>query len=151
MNKELLNRISNLQNQLNELTQELEEDSHCPEMVKIRNREYALGKYPVTVLEYQAFVNDTSRDQTVYGDPLEPVTRVNYKDATDYVEWLSAKTGRTFRLPSEDEWEYCCADHKKGNEEIAYYDQERITTVGTKKPNKFGLYDMLGLVWEWTK
>jgi len=88
----------------------------------------------------------------------DPVVCVGWDDAQAYASWLSAKTGHVYRLPTEAEWEYAAragtTTPRYGKlDDIAWYWQNsNFSThpVGTKKPNAFGLYDMLGNVVEWT-
>lgn len=92
-----------------------------------------------------------------------PVVNVTQLAASKFCEWLSAKTGHFYRLPTEAEWEYACragtttayhfGDDPTLLEEYAwYYDNSDVTyhKGGQKKPNPWGLYDMHGNVAEWT-
>ena len=92
------------------------------------------------------------------GDDL-PVTSVSWKEAQEFCLELSHKEGATHRLPTEAEWEYACragADSPVGAAElgaVAWYadnSEETIHPAGQKRPNAWGLYDMLGNVAEWT-
>ena len=103
----------------------------------------------------------------------EPVVCVNWDDAQAYVVWLGARTGKPYRLPSEAEWEYaaragsttsrpwgetlsrdeanygsdaCCGAFASGKDRWLY-----TSPVGAFRPNRFGLYDVLGNVWQWTQ
>jgi len=77
-------------------------------------RAFWLGRYPVTRGEYAAFIQDTSYrgGGTSWRDPgfpqtdRDPVVNVSAEDADEYAAWLSRKTGKSYRLPSEAEWEY---------------------------------------------
>lgn len=92
-----------------------------------------------------------------------PVANVTHYAASKFCEWLSAKTGQFYRLPTEAEWEYAARSGTTtafhfGDEEVMldeyawYYENSDDTyhKVGQKKPNPWGLYDMYGNVAEWT-
>jgi len=87
----------------------------------------------------------------------DPVTCISWNDAMAFCEWLSRRTGRNFRLPSEAEWEYACFSDtapidKNSYPEIAwYYENSSMKThpVAQKRGNARGIYDMLGNVSEW--
>ena len=132
----------------------------------IYNEDFEIAKYLVTFEEYDLFCEDTNRkkpEDEGWGRGRRPVVNVSWHDAYDYCEWLSKKTGETYRLPSKDEWEYCCrantdtkwffGDDEKMLEKYAWYDKNsdgKTHPVGEKEPNPWGLYDMYGNVWEWT-
>ena len=82
-----------------------------------------------------------------------PAISMTHHAASKYAEWLSAKTGHFYRLPTEAEWEYACKANAPAPaelSEVAVFKKGQYELVGTKKPNAFGLYDMLGNVMEWT-
>lgn len=87
---------------------------------------------------------------------------VSYKNAQEFCRWLSEKSGRTYRLPTEAEWEYACRagattaysfgdDPAKAGDYAWYFDNADAVThpVAKKKPNAWGLFDMHGNVAEW--
>jgi formylglycine-generating enzyme required for sulfatase activity len=99
-----------------------------------------------------------------YGHDGYPAICMTHNAATKYCEWLSAKTGRKYRLPTEAEWEYAAragsttkfhwgddAEKFGDHEWFAGNSNEKPQPVGLKKPNKWGLYDIHGNVYEWTK
>jgi formylglycine-generating enzyme required for sulfatase activity len=91
----------------------------------------------------------------------QPVICITHHSAMEYCRWLSAKTGKAYRLPTEAEWEYACragttttysfGDDPSKLEEYAWYveNAEKPQPVGKKKPNPWGLHDMHGNVSEW--
>lgn len=133
--------------------------------------EYFIGKYPVTNLEYQAFIIDSKfkspqgweGDQFPEGKGGHPVVSVSWSDANMYCEWLSKKTGKPYRLPTEAEWEKASRGtdgriYPWGNTFVVLMANTAETKIGdTSDVGKFspqgdspyGCADMVGNVWEW--
>jgi len=121
---------------------------------------FAIGRYEVTFDEWDSCVADGgcggySPDDYGWGRGRRPVIFVDEDDVAAYLAWLSKKTGRLYRLPSEAEWEYAA----RGGSSTIYpwgdaFDPARVSNghrtapVGAFPPNGFGLYDMIGNVWE---
>ena len=122
---------------------------------------FALGRYLVTFTEFEAFCAASSRrppGDEGWSRGRFPVINVSWNDAQAFVAWLSSKTKRPYRLPTEAEWEYACRAGTttrtfRGDSisvKHANYDHEhgRTSEVGSYPANPWGLYDLLGNVWE---
>lgn len=130
---------------------------------------FAIGRFEVTFEEWDACVEDKGCDHKPddlgWGRGRNPVLNVSWADATQYVTWLSKTSGRTYRLPSEAEWEYAARARTSG----AYWWGENIGAnnancsgcnssgggrsrpVGSFRANAFGVYDTSGNVAEWVQ
>jgi formylglycine-generating enzyme required for sulfatase activity len=115
--------------------------------------------YEVTQAEYEKVIGENGSE---FKGVSSPVEQVSWDDATEFCKRLSAKEGKTYRLPTEAEWEYACragtttrysfGDDPASLGEYAWYGANsdvRTHSVGEKKPNAWGLYDMHGNMWEW--
>ncbi len=131
-------------------------------------RDKALDLVPEDLPEWNA--DAVARPSPPYEDPTFgmgedgfPAVSMTQFAALQFCKWLSDKTGDFYRLPTEAEWEYACkaggngpyyfsADSSSLDENAWYYDNssDKYHEIGRKKPNPWGLYDMLGNVSEWT-
>jgi len=121
--------------------------------------DYSIGKFLVTQKLWQAVMGDNP--SRFKGDNL-PVEMISWEDAQAFIVKLNIAVGKKFRLPTEAEWEYAARGGSKSSnfkysgsnniDEVAWYDENSkytIHSVGTKKPNELGIYDMTGNVFEW--
>jgi formylglycine-generating enzyme required for sulfatase activity len=131
---------------------------------------FEIGRHPVTNQEYRAFVRDAGYrpprhwdgDEYPAGKGDHPVVCVSWRDALAYCRWLSARTGRAFRLPTEAEWEKAA----RGTDGRQYpwgnaFDPAKCNTYeggpGDTTPvgqhpggaSPYGVSDAAGNVWEW--
>ena len=141
---------------------------------------FAVGVYEVTMAQWdQCFKEKGCTSQpgdNGWGRANRPVIMVSWNDAEEYVHWLSEKTGQSYRLPSESEWEYFARAGEEGHwpsghpaivcefgnvagaetgfrwqhEECQDKTALGTTPAGSFRANKFGLYDTIGNVSEWT-
>lgn len=147
--------------------------------------DFAIGKFEVTNAQYRQFApahhSGSYQGNDLNGDS-QPVVNVSYRDEIGpYLRWLNKKSGKSYRLPTEAEWEYAARagttgrnywgddlsnpctfaniydmsskrafgqvplDNQKCNDNFKV-----SAPAGSYRPNAFGLYDMMGNVWEWT-
>ena len=127
---------------------------------QVQVNSFAIGKYPVTQAQYEAVMG--TNPSYFKNNPQNPVEKVSWNDAQAFCQKLSQITGKTYRLPTEAEWEYACragtttrfyfGDDANQLGDYAWYDgnsQKTTHPVGQKRPNAWGLHDMIGNVWEW--
>jgi formylglycine-generating enzyme required for sulfatase activity/class 3 adenylate cyclase len=127
---------------------------------------FALGKYPITVREWNECATAKACAFFAVGKDDAPITNVSWSDAKQFVTWLAGATQKPYRLPSEAEWEYAA----RGGTQSKYWWGDQLQTgmanckncgdvagatqpvkVGSFKPNPFGLYDMGGGVDQWVE
>ena len=125
---------------------------------------FFIGKYEVTQAQWKAVMGnlpDNNSDKNFTGDNF-PVENVSWNDTQEFIRKLNAATGKTYRLPTEAEWEFAARGGNKskgfrysgGNtlDDVAWYvsnSDKRAHPVGAKLPNELGIYDMSGNVYEW--
>ena len=141
------------------------QDNEIP-LHQVTLRSFHIAKTETTVQQWKAFCFATGKK---IADSFQnsnydnyPIMDIKWSEAIEYTNWLSKVTGKTFRLPTEAEWEYAArgGNNSRGTifsgssiiDSIAWYGGNSNKTthpVAMKKPNELGLYDMTGNVWEW--
>jgi formylglycine-generating enzyme required for sulfatase activity len=128
---------------------------------------FAIGKYEVSVEQWNACADAGAcahLAQASNANAKAPVRDLSWDDAQQYLKWLGTVSGKTYRLPTEAEWEYAA----RGGTATRYWWGDQFATgkanckecgppwhadspadIGSFAPNPYGLYDMNGSVWEW--
>ncbi len=119
-------------------------------------KSFYMSAAEITQVQWESIMGFNRSDNK--GDDL-PVEKISWKDAVSFCEKLSVKEGRTYRLPTEAEWEYACRAGSEASiggldnlHTSAWYSEnsdELTHPVKQKQANAWGLYDMLGNVSEW--
>lgn len=153
-----------------------------PRKAALIERSFAIGVYPVTTEEFEAYARASGwkpREELLWLSGRMPVIDVRQSDALAYCAWLSSETGQHYRLPTEQEWEYACRagaatayphGDKIGPDQAVYNVRKELDAArpqssqpvtsrmarcgvmeaGKLRPNRWGLFDMTGNVWEFT-
>ena len=149
----------------------------------VRVPAFKLGKHEVTFAQWDACVADGgcgryTPDDAGWGRGNRPVMNISWDDIQLFIKWLNSRTGESYRLPSESEWEYAVragsstkyhfgndesqlcryGNHADSGTDFGWKNEscsdgvgKRTAEVGRYQPNSFGLYDMHGNVWEWVE
>ena len=134
----------------------------------VRLQGFFLSKTPITQAQWREVAEWEPGEGEAWGRSLNPspsyfkcdnrpVERVSWEDAMEFCSRLSQRTGRTYTLPSEAQWEYACragttTPFHFGNEitrDLARFEAKATCDVAKFPPNAWGLCDMHGNVWEW--
>jgi len=158
-------------------------DSNDRPLHEVCVSDFYIGKFDVTNKQFRKFRPDHNSgifEGLSVDDDRQPVVNVTWEDAVAFAKWLSQRSGRAYRLPTEAEWEYAArggttttyywgdnpddackyanvADmtaKKRWKKWITFNCDDRFVVsspVGSFQPNGYGLYDMLGNVWQWVE
>ncbi len=160
------------------VTSFVDENSQIPKGMITIQKDFYIGHYEVSNVEYNEYLKSQQASENKskeWNKEFQPAVNISWNDANNYAKWLSRLTGKKYRLPTENEWEYAAragattqyfwgdrdTSHRKDAWRKEYPDNahnfawiktnaQGIThTVGSKEPNPWGLYDILGNVSEW--
>jgi formylglycine-generating enzyme required for sulfatase activity len=149
-------------------------DSDIPQHTVTFSKPFAVSEFELTFADWEACIkgggcNAYTPIDDGWGQGRQPVINVSWRDAQRYLAWFSAVTGKNYRLLSEAEYEYAA---RAGTTTVYPWGDsvelngkpmancldcggttwgQRTAPAGSFPPNKFGLYDMVGNVWEWTQ
>lgn len=149
-------------------------DNRIKHSWRVEISSFLLAKYPVT---QDLFYSQAGKSPSTFKGDRNPVENVSWYDVISFCNFLSGQEGiseyysvrgegevyipdpesKGYRLPTDAEWQYACQAGSKGVrygelDKIAWYRENsngRTRQVGGREPNAWGLYDMLGNVWEW--
>ena len=132
-------------------------------------QQFDMDRTEVSNLEYADFVRETNHtspshwvgNKPPFGQELWPVVNVTFDDATAFAAWRSKRDGVTYRLPTEEEWEYAARNGERDDlypwgsqwqDKAAVLKDATPSPVGTHPDgkNRWGVFDLIGNVWEWT-
>jgi formylglycine-generating enzyme len=142
------------------LSEELSKQAALPGFSVSISKSYFMGQFEITQAQWKKVMgNNPSYFKELSNADQHPVENVSWKEAQAFIKKLNKleKGKATYRLPTEFEWEY--AARAGATDDIAWADiqataqiaKQTTQPVGQKLPNAWGLYDMLGNVWEWTQ
>jgi len=130
---------------------------------------FFMDRTEVSNIEYADFVRETNhpapthwiKNKPAFGQELWPVVNVSWEDANDFAAWRSKRDGVTYRLPTEQEWEYAARNGEQNDlypwgpdwkDKAAIVKDATPSPVGSRPEgkNRWGVVDLIGNVWEWT-
>jgi formylglycine-generating enzyme required for sulfatase activity len=123
---------------------------------------FYIGKYEVTQAQWRNVMGSDPPELHFKSCDQCPVENISWNDIEEFIKKLNDQTMRKYRLPTEAEWEYAARGGQKSRghkyagsnnlDEVAWYDKnsdDKTHSVGGKKPNELGVYDLSGNVREW--
>lgn len=139
-----------------------ESGNQMPQHTVTISKPFYMGKYEVTQAQWQEVMGDNPAH---FKGPNNPVENVSWEDVQEFIRFLNAKEGcNCYRLPTEAEWEYATragtssvysfGDNKNELAEHAWFNDNaggKTHPVGEKRPNRWGLHDVHGNVFEWVQ
>lgn len=125
---------------------------------------FYMYKFEVSGMDYKRFLKATDKEIPKDLDLKRPITNIRYSEAQEYCSWLKSIYKVNFRLPTKEEWQYAARAGNFENEDFIYNKElpnefviylknskEKSSCISCMQPNEFGLYGMVGNVWEWTE